>query len=57
MGLLMATLAATIGFSLLVHLGVERRIETLRAAIKRRRRVSSFAWRSRSGAAPALPAE
>jgi peptidoglycan/LPS O-acetylase OafA/YrhL len=57
MGLLMATLAATIGFSLLVHLGVERRIETLRAAIKRRRWVSSFAWRSRSDAAPALPAE
>jgi len=57
MGLLMATLAATIGFSLLVHLGVERRIETLRAAIKRRRWVSSFAWRSRSAAAPALPAE
>ncbi len=57
MGLLLATLAATIGFSLLVHLGVERRIETLRAAIKRRRWVSSFAWQSRSGAAPALPAE
>jgi len=35
-GLLITALAATIGFSLVLHLAVERNIDTLRAAIKRR---------------------
>src|SRR4051812_26606061 len=39
--LLTATIAATIGFSLLVHFHIERAVETLRTAIKQRRRLLS----------------
>jgi len=55
--LLTVTLVATIGFSLAVHFGIERRIESLRAVIKQRQWQSwSIPWRRSQGMPAGVPA-